>query len=74
MPDYCVDKMPARNGDHEVHRYECPRAPVESRQEYLGMFSNCRDAVRTAKKIYVQANGCAHCSPDCHVGPALSLP
>lgn len=29
---------------------------------YLGEFSNCRDAVREAKKHYPQSNGCYYCS------------
>ena len=32
----------------------------------LGDFNHCAYAVVEAKKIYPTADGCAHCSPECH--------
>ena len=35
-------------------------------QQFLGLFTNCHDAVREAKKYYNQTNGCKFCSKECH--------
>jgi hypothetical protein len=66
MAAYYMNKNAQENGDHEVHRTGCAWMPAEHNRKYLGDFTNCRDAVREAKKIDSDADGCAHCSPDCH--------
>jgi len=63
---YYVNKNAQSNGDHEVHKFGCSRMPMEQNRLYLGLFSNCRDAVREAKKTYKQSNGCYYCSNECH--------
>lgn len=54
--------------DHEVHKSDCARLKLVAleNRKYLWDFSNCRDAVREAKKYYSTADGCAHCSSSCH--------
>ena len=67
MPKYCVNKNAQINGDHEVHKYSCEWLPIVANRQYLGIFDNCFDAVREAKKYYpTTADGCKHCSPECH--------
>lgn len=66
MASYYVNKNAQPNGDHEVHKEGCLFMPSEQNRESLGNFSDCRDAVREAKKDYSQVNGCVHCSSDCH--------
>jgi hypothetical protein len=61
---YYVNRNAQANGDHEVHREGCAYMPTNRID--LGLFSNCHDAVREAKKHYSQVNGCAYCSPACH--------
>jgi len=63
---YYVNKNAQPNGDHEVHTAECFWLPAPENRIYLGDFSNCRDAVRAAKKYYPQSNGGKYCSPECH--------
>lgn len=63
---YYVNKNAQDNGDHEVHTSSCSWMPLEHNRVYLGNFDSCRDAVRAAKKIYPQSNGCAYCSATCH--------
>lgn len=66
MALYYVNKNAQANGDHEVHKSSCSRMPYPENRKYLGDFSNCRDAVREAKKTYTTADGCFYCSPACH--------
>ncbi len=66
MSLYYVNTNPQKNGDHEVHRYDCQYLPSILNRKYLGEFSNCKDAVTEAKKTYRQSNGCKTCSQDCH--------
>jgi hypothetical protein len=66
MASYYVNKNAQNNGDHEVHVSGCQFMPIPEHKLYLGDFSNCRDAVREAKKHYYQSNGCYFCSLECH--------
>ena len=64
MSSYYVNNEAQSNGDHEAHTTGCNYMP--GNRKYLGDFSNCRDAVREAKKYYPQSNGCYWCSRECH--------
>ncbi|OYP03536.1 hypothetical protein CI599_10070 [Vibrio cholerae] len=66
MIHYYVNKNAQTNGDHEVHTSVCSHLPAEHNRLYLGMFANCRDAVREAKKTYSKSNGCYYCCNLCH--------
>lgn len=66
MNSYYVNKNAQSNGDHEVHKEGCTYMPSYSNRQYLGYFSNCRDAVKEAKKYYDKVNGCYYCSNACH--------
>ncbi|PKF48643.1 hypothetical protein AT251_24570 [Enterovibrio nigricans] len=65
---YYVNKNAQSNGDHEVHAGTCSHLPLLHNRDYLGLFSNCRDAVNEAKKKYPKSNGCYFCSNACHTG------
>ncbi|GMN06287.1 hypothetical protein MTsPCn5_16760 [Croceitalea sp. MTPC5] len=66
MAKYYVNKNAQANGDHEVHKEGCVWLPLVGNRIYLGSFTNCKSAVREAKKYYTQVNGCYYCSRDCH--------
>ena len=66
MEKYFVNDNAQSNGDHEVHKDGCKYLAMAHRTTYLGYFSNCRDAVIAAKRIYLKSDGCATCSPACH--------
>lgn len=68
MSKYYVNTNAQANGDHEVHKEECAWMPHEQHKLYLGDFSNCQDAVRAAKKMFTQSNGCYYCSKECNTG------
>ena len=53
---------------HEVHTGKCPYFEFIQSKKYLGNFSNCRDAMKEAKKYYKDADGCKVCSFVCHTG------
>ncbi|RAJ04064.1 hypothetical protein LX64_02941 [Chitinophaga skermanii] len=63
---YYVNDNTQKNGDHEVHVNGCYFLKVITNKSYLGEFDTCQEAVRVAKKLYVQSNGCAYCSEACH--------
>ena len=63
---YYVNKNAQANGDHEVHTASCAFLPDPDNRLYLGDFTNCRDAVKEAKKHYRQSDGGYYCSPECH--------
>ena len=66
MAVYYVNTNAQANGDHEVHRSDCVYLPNPENRMPLGNFPNCRGAVRKAKVLYPTADGCKHCSPECH--------
>lgn len=66
MNIYYVNTKAQSNGDHEVHKDVCDHLPDVSNRKYLGVFSNCHDAVIEAKKTYSKADGCYYCCNACH--------
>lgn len=66
MKNYYVNKIKQSNGDHEVHESSCNRLPSMENREYLGLFNDCKEAVKKAKEKYAQSDGCYFCSNDCH--------
>lgn len=63
---YYKNKNAQANGDHEVHEEGCLWMPSEENRLYLGLFEDCRDAVKKAKQIDPSADGCKHCCPKAH--------
>lgn len=55
-----------QNYNHEVHADGCSSMPNPENRKYLGNYTNCRDAVREAKRTYPDADGCRICSSECH--------
>lgn len=53
---------------HEVHTMEHATQLGIRSMLYVGCFSNEVDAVAQAKKIYIDADGCANCCPKAHRG------
>ena len=68
MASYYVNDNAQDNGDHEVHRWGCSWLPLAQNRTYLGEFSSCAPAVRAARRIYNQVNGCYYCCRACHTG------
>jgi hypothetical protein len=66
MPQYYVNDNAQENGDHEVHEEGCSWLDMVVSKTDLGSFTNCSGAVAKAKRIYPTADGCKHCSPECH--------
>ncbi|BDR16315.1 hypothetical protein VspSTUT11_42910 [Vibrio sp. STUT-A11] len=62
---YFVNNLMDDNGDHEVHTLDCNHLPNTERT-LVGWFDNCEDAVKAAKKFYLNSNGCYWCSRSCH--------
>lgn len=65
---YVNDNAQPLSGDHEVHTASCIYIDLIKSKTYLGMYDNCADAVREAKKYYTQSNGCSFCAKPCHTG------
>ena len=70
MAKYYVNKNKDSEGDNEVHIDSCEwyRLMDKNNAEYLGNFDSCKKAVLKAHFMGYNANGCAHCSKECHTG------
>ena len=66
MPQYYVNTISDNKGDHEVHKEQCNWMPSVNNRKPLGWHSTCREAVQAARVSYPTANGCIHCSRECH--------
>ncbi len=66
MTVYYVNKKPQDNGDHEVHKTNCPFLPNPKNRQFLGDFDNSHGAVQKATKSYEHSYGCYHCSNESH--------
>lgn len=63
---YYVNKNAQSKGEHEVHTSSCSYLPDADNRIYLGDFSNCKEAVKEARKYYDNVDGCYYCCNDCH--------
>ena len=72
MPTYIVNKNTDDKNRHEVHEIrptKCRRLPAEHNRVDVGWHSDCHGALKAAEDLgYKPADGCGHCSPDCHKG------
>lgn len=70
MPNFCVNRNPQDNGDHEVHDLSagCSFLPEPSNRIALGNYATCWGAVQAAQSYYSQVNGCYYCAPACNTG------
>lgn len=66
MGYYYVNRNAQPTGEHEVHEGSCPYLPTIENRIYLGIFDNCQQAVREAKKYYSNVDGCYYCCWPCH--------
>lgn len=66
MAFYYVNTKAQPTGEHEVHTSSCSSLPSEQNRKYLGVFDNCAEAVREAKKYYSNVDGCYYCCRPCH--------
>ncbi len=66
MSSYYVNKNSQTTGEHEVHKSDCTFLPTSENRIYLGEFTNCKEAVKEAKKHYSNVDGCYYCSKECH--------
>jgi len=66
MPKYCVNINTDAQGDHEVHKENCPWSPNTENRIDLGYHSNCQSAVKEAKKYFNNVNGHKYCAEECH--------
>lgn len=66
--NYRLNLNQQSNGDYEVHADGCRYYPTQN-YDYLGIYDNCQDAVKEAKRKhpYKKINGCIHCATSCHI-------
>ncbi len=64
MAMYYVRRNPELNGQHYLHREDCPNLP--DGLEWLGNHNSCPFPLQLAKRRYITATGCPDCCPDCH--------
>ena len=64
MNHYYVNNNAQPTGEHEVHKESCQYLPTNRTD--LGYCSDCTEAVRKARQIYSNVDGCYYCSYPCH--------
>ncbi len=67
MSKYLVNDNAQPTGEHEVHEDGCVWLLLTHSATPLGEHSSCRTAVQAASRIYSNVDGCATCSPFCHL-------
>ena len=70
---YLDNKSSQLNGNFSVHKEDCPFLPEPNKRIYLGMFDSGNDAVKTAKIICLESDGCYFCLKDCSDGHKMKL-
>ena len=63
MHTYRIHTTKMASGDHEVHMDNCVWCPSDDQLQDVGDFENSDKAMKSAKKLYPDANGCHHCMP-----------
>lgn len=64
---YYLNATVGENGEHEVHKSDCSWLSLIKNKVNLGLHRTCESAITKAKSLgYSTADGCEHCSPDCH--------
>lgn len=66
---YVISTLPRPSGEYEVHSLtECHNLPDVSDRYRLGLFLNCEQALKFAKRSMpgLEVDGCEHCMPECH--------
>lgn len=66
MEHYYVNKNAQTSGEHEVHTDKCIFFSDIINRLYLGYFATCEEAIKEAKKHYLNVDGCYYCCPKCH--------
>lgn len=67
MYKYYVNETEQTNSrDHEVHKEGCYWLSLITYKKDLGYHLSCKTAVDKAKIDYPTADGCKHCSIECH--------
>lgn len=58
---YYADKEAYDDGDHEIHREDCPKLPAMERLVPIGEHRFGFQAMKEARKHFIQVNGCSDC-------------
>jgi hypothetical protein len=66
VASYYVNNHAQPTGEHEVHQKDCIDLPQVRTKTYLGEYAHCSYAVRAARIIHSNVDGCAYGGPDCH--------
>jgi hypothetical protein len=66
MPTYFVCRSEHENGDHVVHVDGCSSIDDSSDMIDIGMHDTCEAALREAKQLFDQCNGCFDCCRTIH--------
>ena len=68
MNKYIINRNKDNKGYNEVHTTSCPFKPESYNQVELGYFSNAIEAVKHAKLLGYNADGCFYCCKEAHRG------
>lgn len=70
MEFYYFNNTADKNGNHEVHIQTCTWLNRANNKTYIGLFSNCSEAIAKAKAEHPTKSfdGCFWCCNSCHKG------
>lgn len=66
MAEYYLNRNTQTTGEHEVHKASCFRMPEPQNRMYLGSFLDAKEAVREARRYFVNVDGCYYCANEAH--------
>ena len=66
MAYYVVNKNKDSHGVNEIHKTDCSHKPYSSNCYDLGYCSSDQEAIRKAKALGYNPDGCYYCCPSVH--------
>jgi hypothetical protein len=70
---YYLSKKTLETGEHEMHTSSCVILPDPNDRIYLGIFYNCQDALREAKRYFDDVDGCSFCTDCCYSDKKIKM-
>jgi hypothetical protein len=58
---YYVSIRPQINGQHALHKEDCPFLPEDEKRIYLGIFASSQDAIMEGQRHFSGTNVCRFC-------------
>jgi hypothetical protein len=61
MKEFFISIRPCSNGNHVVHKHDCPLMPEPGKRIFLGAFQSAADAVKEGIRYFRRTDNCPFC-------------